>query len=62
MKYILRVLLLTGAFIIIVPFVALYCLWDFDFSAVKQLYWDYLETVKAAYSPLFKRKKKPTTF
>ena len=57
MKYILRVLLLTAAFIIVAPFVAIYGLWEFKFDAVKQLYSDYLETVHWALKPLFNRKK-----
>ena len=62
MKYILRVLLLTVAFMIVVPFVAIYCLWDFNFSTVRQLYKDYLETVHWAYKPLKDRYNRPQTF
>ena len=62
MKYILRVLLLTAAFIIVAPFVAIYCLWEFEVSAVKQLYLDYLDTVHWAYKPLLDRQKRPKTF
>lgn len=62
MKYVLRVLLLTAVFIIVVPFIALYCLWEFDFSAVTQLYTDYLETVHQAYKPLLDRRKRVKTF
>jgi hypothetical protein len=62
MKYILRVLLLTAAFIIVAPFVAIYCLWEFEFSAVKQLYLDYLDTVHWAYKPLMDRKFKSTQY
>lgn len=62
MKYILRVVLLTVAFIIVVPFVIVYCLWDFKFDVVKQLYKDYLETVYWAYKPLKDRYNRPQSF
>lgn len=62
MKYILRVLLLSVAFIIVAPLVAIYGLWEFEFSHVRQLYKDYLETVYWAYKPLKDRYNRPQTF
>lgn len=61
MKHILRMLLMIVAFIIIVPFMVGYCLWDFDFSPVRQLYRDFLETMGYPFRSLFKRKKKGST-
>lgn len=58
MKHILRILLMVVAFIIIVPFMAIYCLWEFDFSPVRQLYKDFVETMGYPFRALFKKKKK----
>jgi hypothetical protein len=57
MKHILRMLLMVVAFIIIVPFMAIYCLWEFDFSPVRQLYRDFAETMGYPFRALFKKKK-----
>lgn len=62
MKYILRVLLLSVAFIIVAPLVAIYGLWEFKFDAVRQLYSDYMETVHWAIKPLKDRYNRPQTF
>lgn len=62
MKYILRVLLLTVAFIIVAPLVAIYGLWEFKFDSLRQLYSDYLETVHWAYKPLKDRYNGPQRF
>jgi uncharacterized membrane protein YfhO len=61
MKHILRILLMIVAFIIIVPFMAIYCLWEFDFSPVRQLYRDFLETMGYPFRSLFKKKRKSST-
>jgi uncharacterized membrane protein YfhO len=61
MKHILRMLLMIVAFIIIVPFMAIYCLWEFDFSPVRQLYRDFLETMGYPFRSLFKKKRKSST-
>jgi uncharacterized membrane protein YfhO len=61
MKHILRILLMVVAFIIIVPFMAIYCLWEFDFSPVRQLYRDFLETMGYPFRSLFKKKRKSST-
>lgn len=42
MKYLLKMLLFTMAFLVIAPGAFLYCLWDFEFDALKQLYRDYM--------------------
>jgi hypothetical protein len=45
MKYLLKMLFFTIAFLVIAPGAVLYCLWDFDFSPVKQLYKDYMTDI-----------------
>lgn len=58
MKQLLIMLLLTVAFVIICPFVFIYCLWDFNFSTVRGLRRDYLETMSYPIYQLFHYKTK----
>lgn len=58
MKYLLRMLFITIAFIIVAPFVLLYCLWDLNFSMLKDMWNDQKSLLSIDIYKLFKIKTK----
>lgn len=51
MKYLFKLVFLTLAFIIVLPFVLLYCLWDIKFDTLKMMWHDHKMLIR---EPLYK--------
>ena len=58
MKYIFRMLIISLAFLIVFPFVALASLWNFKFDAVKGMWRDQKELVSIDLYKAFRIKTK----